>query len=121
MEGSGNGRGAEGEQVAILADRFEGFLLFDSKTLLFVDDDEPELFKVYVFTEQSVRADEYIDAAFGGLPDDFFVFRCAVESADRSDVDRQFGKAFIKGVGMLLAKDGGGHEQGDLPAGEGGL
>ena len=118
MEGSGYGGRAEGEQVAILADCFESFLLFDSEALFFVDDDKSELFKVYVFTEESMGADQYVDAAFGGLLDGISVLCSGVEPADASDVDGQSGKAFIEGVGMLLAKDGGGHEQGDLFAGK---
>ena len=99
--------------MAILADCLS-FLLFDSEALFFVDDDKSELFKVYVFTEESMGADQYVDAAFGGLLDGISVLCSGVEPADASDVDGQSGKAFIEGVGMLLAKDGGGHEQGDL-------
>ncbi len=42
---------------------FETFLVGDSETLLFVDDDQSEVFEPHVFREDPVRADDHVNLA----------------------------------------------------------
>lgn len=43
VEGAGNGSGRESEDINLAEAFFEGFLVFDTKTLFFIDDDETEV------------------------------------------------------------------------------
>ena len=53
IEGTGNGGCGKGQHVYIVAERFQFFLLCDTETLLFVDDDQAEVFEFDVLAAVS--------------------------------------------------------------------
>ena len=52
-------------------------LLAHPETLLFVDDDQPQVPKDHIFGQQPVGADDDVHLALGQVRQDAFLFRCA--------------------------------------------
>ena len=48
MQGSRDGSRRHRETVDILADMFDAFLVFDAKTLFFIQDEQPQILKFHV-------------------------------------------------------------------------
>ena len=61
IERARNRRGAEREDIDQLAQAFEFFFVQDAEALLFIDDDQAEIFEGDVFLQQAMRADDDID------------------------------------------------------------
>ena len=124
VEGAGDGRGGEGQQVHFGAQFLQGLFLAHAETLFFVDDDQIQMGEFDVALEQAVGADDDVHLArrqFGQHP--FFLFLGA-KAGDGLDFERPFGEAVQEVLVMLLGQQGGGHQHGDLAAvvhgGEGG-
>jgi len=63
VEGARDGRGGEGQQVDLAAQRLQPLLLPDAEPVLLVDDNEPEGLELDVGVQQPVRADHDVDLA----------------------------------------------------------
>ncbi len=116
MQGARNGRGAERESVNIFAHLFEAFLVGDAEALLFVDDEQAELLKFYVFGEQAVGADDDVHFAGFEVDESFFLFGGAAEAAEHFDAHGKGGEAMLESFEMLEGEDGSGREDRDLLA-----
>ena len=88
-----NGRGGEGERVDVFAHFFQAFFVGDAEALLFVDDEQAEVLKLYVFGEQAMRADD--DVHFSGfeIGEDYFLFGGGAETAEHFDARGKSGEA----------------------------
>ena len=109
IEGSGNGGSGEGEEIDELKHLFKPFLMQDSEALFFVDDHEAEVFKVDIFGNQSVGADDDIDVAGFQSFDGFSLFGGGAEAGESFDSDGVIAEAFAKVLVVLLGEDSGGN------------
>ena len=121
VEGAGDRGGAHREDIDIRAQALDRLLLLHAEALFLVDHQQAEILKVHVAAEQPVGADDDVDFALGELGDELPVLAIGAEAADHLDDDRVGGHALAEGVEVLLAEDGGGHEDGDLLAREDGF
>ena len=86
----------------------------DAEALLFIDDDEAEVFEMDVALQQAVGADDDIHAAFSQRCDGRALFADRAEAREHVDAHGKAGEPLSKGVQVLLSEDCGGHEHGDL-------
>ena len=94
-------RRAHGDGVDAFADFLEPLFVLHAEALLFVDDDEPEIFPLDVFREQPVRADHEIHFALGDIVQHGLDFFRAAEAAQHFDAHRERLKALLERLGML--------------------
>ena len=92
----------------------------DTKAVLFVDDQQAQVFEVGVLAEQLVRAHHDVDAAVGHTLERRSDFLARAKTAHLGDLDRPFAKTVEQGLVMLLRQQRGGGQHGHLPpAGDG--
>ena len=109
------GRG-EGEDIDVLPQFLEMFLLSNAEALFLVDDGESQITEFYVLLHQSVGADDHIDLAASQLFDDLLLLVGRAEAGEQLYADRITVKAVQYGLVVLPRKDRGGAEQGALLA-----
>ncbi len=78
------------------ADFLEALLVLHAETLLFVDDDEAEIFPCDIFREQAVRADHEIHFALRDIFQDRLDFFRAAEAAEHFDAHRERLEALLE-------------------------
>src|SRR5207253_9978395 len=110
VQRSRNRRGGQGQDVDLTAQGLELFLLTDTKTVLFVDDHQPEVFDLHVVLQQLVRADDDVDLAFGEVGDRGVHFLGRLEPAHHFHAHRPVGEAVAEAVVVLLGEQGGRHQ-----------
>jgi len=118
VEGTRNGRRAQGEHVDHVAKLFEPFLVHHAKTLLFVDHHQAEVPERDVGLNQPMGANDDIDAPDGEVTEDAVLLAARAKPREQFDSHRVIGHPLAEGVVMLLREDGGGNQNGDLPARE---
>ena len=110
LQGTGNGRSREGERIYRQLELAQLFLGRYPEFLLFVDDQEPQVLEFEAASQDFVRADENVDAAFlEPLLDVRNLFR----RTQPAHIFHRAGKilqAGLEGFVMLQGKDGGGHQ-----------
>ena len=91
---------------------------FDGHTefLLFVDDEQAEIFEFNGFPDEFVRADEDVDVALGEIFEQGFGLRRGAGSGEVVDTDGEVLQPLGEGLVMLERQDSGGHHDGDLLA-----
>ena len=114
VEGAWNRCGRQGEAVDVHFEFFEFLFGAHTEALLFVNDDETEVFEVDVGADEAMGADEDVDLSscgfFEGLFDLFRFAKARNVSDAHGVVFHARGKVFI----VLQGEDGGGNEDGDL-------
>lgn len=98
VKGAGDGSGAEGEDVNGGSHFFNAFFLSYAKALFFIDDEEAEVFKMNVFTEQAVGADDEVDTTCGEFGKSVFDCFGTTETTDLFNHDGVWRHAFLKVV-----------------------
>ena len=68
LEGSGNGRRGEREDIHLCPELLEALLVADPEPLLLIDDDQPQVPELHVLLQQAVRADHHVQCAGGQVP-----------------------------------------------------
>ena len=63
MQRARNRRGGQRQHVDVRAHLFQALFVRDAEALLFVDDQQAEIVKLYVFRKQPVRADDDVHLA----------------------------------------------------------
>ena len=109
-------RGTERQHIDRQTKLQQLVFVFDAETLLFIDDDEPEVSELHVIGEQSVRADDDVDFALRELGENFLGVPSGFEAGDRFDAEGVVAHAFAEGAFVLFSEDGGGDEDRDLLA-----
>ena len=110
----GMGVARERERVDVFAHLFEALFVSDAEALLFVDDQQAEILKLYVFGEQAMRADDYVHFSGFQIREDFFLLGGGAESAEHFDLRRKSGEALLEGFVMLERQHRGGSQHRDL-------
>ena len=116
VEGAWDRRGAEREDVDKLPEQLEFFLVHDAEPLLFVNNDEAEVFEGDVVLNEAMRADHDVDGTGGEVLEDPLLFARRAKTGEQFDAHGIIGHALAESVEVLLGEDGGGHEHGDLLA-----
>ena len=94
----------------------EPLLDVDAEALLLVDDQEPEVVEVNVGLGDSMGADDDIDGASGEPLERLPLLSRRTKPRQRPDGEGKLGEAGSEAPPVLLAKDGGGDEDGHLMA-----
>jgi len=121
VQGAGDGRSGEGEDIGERAQFFEGFFMADAEALFFVNDDEAKIMERDIGGEKAVGADDNINFAGGECGDSLFLLAGMNEAGEDGDAHGVFGHAFGDSVPVLLGEDGGGDEDSGLFAGHDGF
>ena len=93
LQGPGDGRGGEGQDVHGAPPFLQPLLLPHPETLLFVDDDQPQVPEDHVFGQQPVGADEDVHFALGQVRQDAFLLRRRLEPAQDPHLQGEMGQA----------------------------
>ena len=110
MEGPGNRRGGQGQDIHILPQFFDLFLVGDAEALLLVDHQQAKVFKMNIFGQQAVGADDDIAHAAFQVLQGLFLLGRRPETGEQADIDRVGMHPFGKGAVMLLGQDGRGDQ-----------
>ena len=116
VKGAGDGGGAEGEHIHVLAQQLDLFLLLHPKTLLLIHHQQAQLFKTRALAEQLMGAHHHINGAGGQTLQDHLAFRRGAEAIQEGHLERIGGKAFGKGAPVLLGQHRGGGQERTLLA-----
>ena len=85
MQRARNRRRGHRQHVDFLPQPFEPLLVLDAETLLLVDDDQTQILELHVGTDESMRADDDIDAALRQPIDDALLLAGSAEAAQTFD------------------------------------
>ncbi|MNU90269.1 hypothetical protein D3C71_801300 [compost metagenome] len=120
VERARNGRGGEREQMHVRAHRFQRFLLAHTETLFFIDDDQAQIAELHVGLQQTVRADDHVDGAFGHLLQLGLDFLGALEARQHFHLERVIGETVAEVAVVLFGQQRGRHQHRHLLATAGG-
>ncbi len=116
-----NRRGREGEDVDELEELLEFLLVQDAEALLFVDHDQAEILENDVARDETMGADDDVDAAVAELFQHLALLGMGAEAAQHFDPHRVVEHALTERLKVLLREDGRGGEDRDLFAFHDGL
>ena len=120
LECPGDRGGAQREDVDVVAQRFELFLVGDAEMLLLVDDQQAELGELDALGEQGVGAYDDVDGAFGEALLDVGGVAGVDHARELFDAYVQPAEAGCEGAVVLPGEQGGRDDDGDLNARHGG-
>ena len=80
MECAGYWRGCHGQDIHFLTQHFQSFLVLDPKSLLLIDNHQPQIFETYILAYQPVRSHHNVHRAFGESLEDAVLFGMAPET-----------------------------------------
>ena len=83
IEGARDRRCGKRQNIGRFTHVFQPFFLLYAEALLLVDDDKPEVFKLYVFRDQPVRADDKVNAAASQLSQNFVLLTRRAEAGEQ--------------------------------------
>ena len=109
-------RGGHRQHVDRLPQGLEPLFHLDAESLLLVDNHQAQIGERHVGLREPVRADDDIDRSGFQALDDLILLR-PVQTAERRDLEREFGHPLGERAAMLLAENRGRHEHGHLIAG----
>ena len=121
LEGARNGRRRHGERVDVDFHLAQAFFDGHAEFLLFVDDEQAEIFEFNGFPDEFVRADEDVDVPLGEIFEQGFGLRRGAGSGEVVDAHGEVLQPLGEGLVMLERQDGGGYHDGDLLAVGGGF
>ncbi len=112
-EGSGNGCGGKEEHIGIESFSEEGESLMDTESLLFVDDDEVEIFEEAFILEESVSSDGDECVSVLDIFEGIFLGFCGMISGEGIDWESEVFGEGGEVLGVLMDEGFcGGHEYG---------
>ena len=121
LEGARDGRRGHGERVDVDLELTQTFFDGHAEFLLFVDDEQAEIFELDGFPDEFVRTNEDIDIPLGEIFEQGFRLRRGAGSGEVVDTHGEVLQPLGEGLVMLERQDGGGHHDGDLLAVGGGF
>ncbi len=86
----------------------------DAEALLFIYNEQTEVFEAHVLLDEAVGADDDIHAAFSQAEKDLALLLRGAEAGEHLHFNREGREALVEGAVMLLGEDGGGHQDGNL-------
>ena len=107
MQGTRDGGRTQTKTVDIRLHLLEPLLVFNPEALFLVNNHQPQIFKLHIFLDNAVCADNDIKLAVFQLGQHFFLFSLGNKAGQPSEFYRKFLKAFLKGIKVLLREDGG--------------
>ncbi len=114
LERARDGRCAHREDVDVGLEFLQRILVFNTKALLFVDDDETEVFEPHIVTEQPVRADDHVDGSVGEPGESLARFFVCLKSAQCAKVHGEARESFVECLCVLTNEQSRRHEHRDL-------
>ena len=114
LEGARDRAGREREHVDTLGHTLDRLLVRDPEALLLVDHQEAKVLERHVLGQQTVGADDHVDAPVGQALDDLALLRRREEAAEQLDPDRIRGVAVGEGLGVLAGEQRGRRQHGGL-------
>ena len=117
VQGPGNGRRGQCENVDLGAQSLEFFLVADPETMLLVDHHQAQVLEPHFSLQQSLCGDDDVDGACVDAREGGLRFLVAAKARQALDPNRPIGESVGEGGVVLLGEQGGGYEDGDLFAG----
>src|SRR5262245_61632329 len=114
MQGARDRRRRQTDHIDELAQLFQSFLVDDTEAMLFVYDDQAQIFKLDILLKQSVGSDQNIDVTSGGLSEDLRNLLRGQETADHFNAYRVIAKPMPKSLEMLLGQNRRRRQHGNL-------
>ena len=102
LERARDGRCGHRKHIHVGSQRLEGLLVFYSKALFLVDDDESQMLEAHGTCDEPVGPDHHVDLSLGEALDHLARLRVGLETAQRSHFDGKRCKALRERVDMLL-------------------
>ena len=116
MKSPGNRSRCEREDVHILFQLLDLFLVGDAEALFLVNDQKPQILIFHIFGQYPVRADHHIHLSFFQIFNGLFLLGRGAEPAQQVHSHGKFLHPLDKGVIDLLGQYGGRHQIHHLPA-----
>ena len=110
-----NGRGREREHVDRAAHLLDVLLVRHAEALLFIDDEQAEVFKLDVLLQQLMRADHKIALAAAHIRERLTNLTLRAKAREHPDLDWEAVKPLHSRLIVLLGKHGRRHQNGRLP------
>ncbi len=110
VQGARDRRCGQGQNVDVGAHRFDALFVAHPEAVLFVNDQQPQIFPLHVTLQQLVSADQNINFAFTCLFQDLRLLFGTAEAGQHFDTYRPVGEAVAEVVEVLLGKKGGRHQ-----------
>ena len=110
MEGARDGSCRESKHIDVGTHLFELFLDADAEFLLFVDDEQSQVFEFQFAVGYCMSADEDVYFAAFEVADNLVAFLGGAKTVEIVDVDRHALEAFAEGVVVLESQNGAGNE-----------
>ena len=102
LQGARDGRGGQGQDMHVSAQSLQAFLMRDSETLLFVDNNKAKITEVRALRQDGMRADDDVHIAFLQSFARRGCFLWRHQPRETPDLEREAGKSFDK-TGVVLA------------------
>ena len=106
LHGTRNRRCRKREDIDLLAQVLELLLMLHAKTLLLVDDHQPQIVGVHIGGKQAMRSDEHIDLSFGKSRKRALLLPRRPKARKHIHFHAKGGKALKERLEMLLRQNG---------------
>ena len=116
LQGSWHRRCGEGQDVDVGLERLDRLLVLHTEALLFVHDEQPQVFELQLGVEHSVGADQHVDLAVVCVLDDRLGLGVGEEAAQDLNTNGEAREPFGEGLMMLLGEQGCRHQDRGLLA-----
>src|SRR5579875_4009397 len=116
MQGTRDRRSRHCQHIDFLPKTFETLFMLHTETLFFVNNDQPQIFKLHIGAEQPMRTDEDVDATFFQPFDNASLLAGRAEATETFHSEGILSQALTKGTAVLFSEHGGRHQDSDLPA-----
>ena len=110
MKGTGDGGGSQSQHVHILFEFLDLLLVGYAKTLLLIDDKQPQILEFYILRQHSVGADHNIHQALLQIRDGLLDLPRGAEPGQQLHPHRKVFHSLGKSIVMLLGQNRGGHQ-----------
>ena len=114
MQGPGNGRCRQSQHVNIFLELFDLFLVRHPEALLFIDNQQSQILKLYILGQYPVGSDHHIDQPLLQIRNRLFHLRRGPETGEQIHPHRKILHSLQKSIVMLLGKNGRGDQIDDL-------
>src|SRR5262245_20720325 len=98
MQGARDWRWRQADHVDERAQLFQALLVDDTEAMLFVNDDQAQIFKLHILLEQSMGSDQNVDVTARSLLEDFRDLLGGQETADHFNAYRMIAKPLPKSL-----------------------
>src|SRR4030095_3820434 len=105
MQGAWDRRRRQTDHIDELAQLFQSLLVDDTEAMLFIDDDQAQIFKLDILLEQTMSSDQDVHGTPRGLLEDFRDLLRGQETTDHFNAYRVIAKPLPKRLEMLLRQN----------------